>query len=269
MAAPLKAAQQLRTARPLSIPSRSSTLSRRPRPAVTHLHAPGYALGRLGRPLRPAHRAAVLRVLCELGQLQPRDARKPGAWIVGLRQRALITLALDSGLRLSELCALELGQVVEDLAADRIRIRSASFLVSSQAKGGEAGAGPFSLPRRARRALGPYLRAVRDHRWISWHASSPLFLGHRGRAGQPGHARLSPRAAQRDWQLVQRRAQLPQHYSFHTLRHDFVNRLRLAGADAFDLCQAARWRRLETAVTYVATHDAERRVLELAELASR
>lgn len=189
--------------------------------------------------------------------------------MVALRQRALITLALDSGLRLAELCALELGQVVEDLSDGRVRIRSSSYLVAEQAKGGERGAGPFQIPLRARRALRPYVLALRAAAWVPWHGSSPLFVGHRGQGGRAGHAQLSPRAAQRDWTEVQIRARLRVHYPFHSLRHDAASRLRAAGADAFDLMRALRWRELNTAARYVHDFDAAARAAELAERAAR
>jgi integrase len=182
--------------------------------------------------------------------------------VVALRTRALITLAVDTGLRVGELCALELAQLLCDAAADAVRLQESFYLRHDQAKGGDKGAGVVHVPKRARAAVRLYVLALRREQWIPWPVTphiggldnaTPLFLGHRGQRGRPGHNRLSVRAAQRSWHELQAHARLSTRYSFHALRHDCASRLRAAGADLFDLAKQLRWRDLSTAQRYV--HD--------------
>jgi len=181
---------------------------------------------------------------------------------VALRTRALITLAADTGLRVQELVRLDLGQVLADPDADAVRIAAKFYLRRDQAKRGDKGAGNIHVSERARTALRAWIRAARAAQWMQWPAKrgAPLFVGHRGYRGKPGHGRLSVRAAQWSWHDVQARARIVERYNFHSLRHDAASRLRAAGGDVFDLAAQLRWRKLEHAQRYVHEIDSAARL---------
>lgn len=191
--------------------------------------------------------------------------------IVALRSRALITLAADSGLRVRECVRLDLDQLLSDPDARAVRLRESFYLLASQAKGGERGAGMVDVSERAREALRAYILAIRDAEWIDWpvEPGTPLFLGHRGHRGKPGHGRMSVRTAQHSWHDVQKRARLTTRYEFHCLRHDGASRLRQAGADVFDLMKQMRWRDVNHAQLYIHEIDSQARGPELQKRASK
>lgn len=185
--------------------------------------------------------------------------------VVGMRNRALITLAQDTGLRLAELCALDVAQLTLPPFTAPV-ITSCFQLRAAQAKGRRSRW--VDVPGRSRSALRSYLRAARAAGWIAGlDAPGPLFVTHRGRAGVRGHGRLSRRSAQHAWHEVQARARLRSRYNFHALRHDCADRLR-AHADTFELAEQLGWTDIRTAVKYVQKPTRARRA-ELAELAAR
>jgi len=186
--------------------------------------------------------------------------------VVALRTRALVALAADSGLRVNECCALEVDQLLafKPKTSETVKLARSFYLRPAQAKGG--GAGTVELSPRARAAIGAYVRAAVAAGWMSWppKARAPLFLGHRGRGGARGHARLSKRSAQHSWHDLQARARLSSRYPFHTLRHDAASRWRRSGADLFALMRQMRWRDVQTAQRYVHELDAGERAPRIA-----
>jgi integrase len=172
---------------------------------------------------------------------------------------------------LREWCAAGSVVALRTRAIAALVIVSRGFLRPAQAKGGDAGAGPFELSPRARAALRAYLRAAIKAGWIAWPAppGTPLFLGHRGRAGAAGHGRLSKRASQWAWHAAQRRAGITEPYGFHSLRHDSATRLRAAGADVLDLQHHLRLRTTAHVMRYAHRIDASRAASELVARAAR
>jgi integrase len=195
-----------------------------------------------------------------------------GGSFTALRTRALIALALGSGLRLKELCALELGQVLELEGKRRWRLRGTAYLRAPQSKGRRVGskwdsAGSFVLTKPARVALRAYLREVQRRGWLEVSAGKgPLFLTLKGR-GCAGHKRLSRRAAQHSWQLLQRRATLPELYSFHSLRHTAIT--RFADACGGHVFKTASYGRIHASTAMLYVHSSPVKIAELAELAAR
>ena len=126
------------------------------------------------------------------------------------RDRAIVLLLLDTGVRVSEAAALSVGDV--DLAEGRCRVLG---------KGGRERVVPVG--RRARKALRMSLshrRGVRD--------DDPLFTG-------SGARRLTARGL---YQLVHRlaaRAALQTRCSPHVLRHTFARSFLTNGGDVFSL----------------------------------
>lgn len=212
------------------------------------------------RPLSHSDRRALWTALREWS-----DTGKP----VALRTHALVTLAADSGLRASEVVALDARQVLERPTA--LVIASGGYLRPDQAKGGEVGSGQFTISGRARAALRAWLQCARELQWVPWPAlqHSPLFVGHRGHRGAPGHERLSVRASQWAWYELQRRAGLSTRYGFHSLRHDAATRIRAAGADVLHVAAHLRLRDVQHVQRYAAAIDAGHTLRALAERAAR
>ena len=147
----------------------------------------------------------------EQGRLLEITARDPEA----LRDHMLIAVALGTGLRLHEILALNVGDVVRPDGKPRARVR---LLV---AKGGRTG--DIFLPRRLQAKL---------RKFLVWKArggeglapEAPLFLSAQGR-------RLSKRRAQQVFADWQERAGLDQRHTFHRLRHTAVNQVYRATKD--------------------------------------
>ena len=123
-----------------------------------------------------------------------------------LRDHMLLAFALGTGLRLHEILALNVGDVVLD-GRPRFRVRL------RVAKGGRVG--DIFLPRRLQAKL---------RRFFTWKARggeslapvAPLFVSAQGR-------RLSKRRAQQIFATWQERAGLDQRHTFHRLRHTSIH----------------------------------------------
>jgi site-specific recombinase XerD len=153
--------------------------------------------GRLPRVLRPDELRALL------------DEPRPGAngdGPAGLRDDAVLEVLYGSGLRVAELCALDVSDV--DLGRHRLTVWG---------KGGKQRVAPLGEP--AAGALGRWLRDGREALVTDLTPPGAVFLNARGR-------RLTPRDARR---VVDRRAASPTHP--HALRHTFATHLLDGGAD--------------------------------------
>ena len=126
------------------------------------------------------------------------------------RDRAIVLLMLDTGVRVSEAAGLRVGDV--DLAEGRCRVFG---------KGSKERLVPVG--RRARKALRTWLshrRGVRD--------DDPLFTG-------PGGHRLTSRGLYQLVHRLARRAELQTRCSPHVLRHTFARSFLTNGGDVFSL----------------------------------
>ncbi len=126
----------------------------------------------------------------------------PGDDPLARRDRAMLELFYASGLRLSELAGLDLGDVPRPDALLRVN-----------GKGRKDRDVPVG--RRAREAIAAWL-AVRDE--VAKAGEPALFVSRLGR-------RLSPRAIQQRVALHAQRQGLPQHVHPHRLRHAFASHL--------------------------------------------
>lgn len=127
-----------------------------------------------------------------------------------VRDRAIVLLLLDTGLRLGELVSLSVGDV--DLIEGRCRVMG---------KGSRERVVP--LGGRARRAVRMSLVARGP---LS--ADDPLFVGRRG-------ARLTPRAVQLLVRRLGRASGFAGRCSPHVLRHSFARAFLTNGGDVFSL----------------------------------
>ena len=138
----------------------------------------------------------------------------------GARDRALITLALHTGLRSHELCALDVGHVMTWDGFPR-------QWVEVVGKGGRQRQVPLNTA--ARRAIVDLVHFNRS-RGFAVAGESPLLVTR-------CHRRLPTRSLRDLIQRYRERADLDVHCSPHTFRHSFAS--RLAGVAPLPVVQAA------------------------------
>ena len=156
------------------------------------------------------------------------------------RDRAIVELLYGAGLRVAELCGLDVGHV--DAARGEVRVRG---------KGSRERVVP--LPAKARDAvaalLGERRGAGRD---------APLFASLRGRRGAPPR-RLDPRDVRRILTRRAREAGVVDRVHPHRLRHSYATHLLDMGADLREIQELLGHRSLSTTQRYTAV-SAERLV---------
>lgn len=159
---------------------------------------------KLDQPLPKVMRATDAARLCEL---------PPDDDAMGLRDRAILELLYGSGLRVAELCALDIDDV--DLAHGTVQVTGKGRKQRRIPVGGPAG-----------EAIRRYLADARPSLWkgsSSDKATHALFLNTRGK-------RLGPRSV-RTMITTYLSAENAPHISPHTLRHSFATHLLDGGAD--------------------------------------
>jgi integrase/recombinase XerC len=184
--------------------------------------------------------------------LETPDASQP----LGRRDRAILELFYASGLRLSELEALDLESL--DLPGRLVRVRGKGGREriipfnptceralrrwlgdrSSLVGGSRALASPAPGPRRRVAATGDRSRRARPRE-----PGDPLFVNHRG-------ARLTGRSIDRLLRRYVRRFTLQAGISPHALRHSFATHLLQRGADLRVIQEMLGHRRLSTTQRY-------------------
>lgn len=136
---------------------------------------------------------------------------------LGARDRAMIALAYDTGLRAGELVGIRLEDL--DLAAGTCVVR------------GKTGEGMVPLSMECRAELVAYLRE--RPRMFPWADEGLLFPGRRGRPLQPNGVRLMLRR-------VTRRAGISKRVYPHLLRHSFGTQYLRGGGDVSRLQRILR-----------------------------
>ena len=147
----------------------------------------------------------------ELGRLfaQP-DLNK----LTGLRDRAILELLFSSGLRVSELAALD---------RDHINLTRREFMVRGKGQKDR----PIFISPAAAKWINHYLQKREDN-------TKPLFVRYSGRKQVDltgNYHRLTPRSIQRLVSHYALLAGITKHVSPHTLRHSFATDLLMNGAD--------------------------------------
>jgi integrase/recombinase XerC len=155
----------------------------------------------------------------------------------GLRDRAALELLYGSGLRVSELVGLDVG----DLAADSVRVRG---------KGGKERVVP--LVRKARAAIDEYLSRRAELR----PKGPALFVNRRG-------GRLTTRSVARHLDRYALAAGARRHVHPHALRHSFATHLLDMGADLRGIQELLGHVSLSTTQRY--THVSAERLLQIYE----
>ena len=198
------------------------------------------------------------------------DAHAKAGNLGALRTRAIVFLTADTGLRLKEVLALTLEQLIENGRAKSPRIVSAFHLAASQAKGrktrgdrrGYTSARLVLVPRRAREALLSYFRAMRARGELRrWVGSPWITIKGAARSSVPGQ-----RAIQDAFAVWQSRAGIREAYRWHDLRHTAITRWARASPDVFAVAELAGHANVRTTQGYV--HQEPARLAKIAEAAS-
>jgi integrase/recombinase XerD len=135
-----------------------------------------------------------------------------------MRDHVLLLVAVSTGLRVSELVALDIGDVTNGKG-----VRSVIELRPEHTKGGKGG--EIVLPERVRRKLAGYL-VWKQRRGEPIGDDDPLFCSRGGGpSGATKGSRLSVRSAERLFEIWQKRAGFERRANFHILRHTFATRL--------------------------------------------
>ena len=186
------------------------------------------AVPRPPKVLSQAEQAQLLQAVAKLGK--PRD-------------RALLSLALGTGLRLRELVGLNVGHVAPNSEEVAWRVD----LPKEITKGGRGGVA--FLSRKVRAEL---------RRFLAWKRAqgepllpeSPLFLSSQRR-------RISLRRVQVLFALWQQAAGFERLYNFHTLRHTAITNVYRATKDLFLAQRFARHASPLTTTAYTHPSDEE------------
>lgn len=140
---------------------------------------------------------------------------------MALRDRALLELLYSSGLRLSELTALDIHYFPAEAgqAASTGWIDLAAGEVTVEGKGGRRRTVPIGAPASA--VLAQWLEARAQ---LALRSDRPLFVSKRG-------ARMAPRSVQSRVARLARCAALGVHVHPHVLRHSFASHLLQSSGD--------------------------------------
>jgi integrase len=157
------------------------------------------------------------------------------------RDHAIFSMALGTGLRISEIIGLNVGDVFGPHETPRTRVRIRAEI----AKGGRAG--DVFLPDR----LAPKLRrlwAYKQKRGEGREPGDPLFCSQSRR-------RISKRRIQHAWHAWQRKAGFDRLYGFHSMRHTAVTNVYRATRDLFLAQRFAR--HVSPLTTTIYTHPGD------------
>lgn len=149
------------------------------------------------------------------------------------RDHMIISIALGTGLRVSEIVGLNVGDVRNGKGAKGV------WVLRPETTKGNVG-GTVALPDRLRRKVSRYLK-WKAERGESLVPGDPLFISRGGgRGGATGGLRLSVRASQAMFARWQPRCGFDRRVNFHSLRHTFCSNLWRATGDLRLVQQAAR-----------------------------
>ena len=216
--------------------------------------------------LRAPRGARRLPVVLKQRQVEALLARPETADPVGLRDRAILELLYSTGMRVGELCGLELDDV--DLRSDLARVHG---------KGGKERQLPIGEPARlalrdylehGRAAMAPGARMRRSARKSDAPASTARREGAPGDLALFFNRRSRPMTPRDVRGMIQRyRAGLgvPSETSPHTLRHTYATHLLEGGADLRSVQELLGHVALTTTQTYThVSNERLRRVYEQA-----
>jgi len=144
-----------------------------------------------------------------------------------LRERTLLETVYGAGLRLAEVCALELPDI--ESAPDRMCIK---------VRQGKGGKDRYTiLSPRLLESLRRYWRAYRPQRWVF--------------PNRAGNGPIYDQTVQRLYSAVRHAAELPSGGGIHTLRHCFATHLLEAGVDLHTIQRLLGHGHISTTMRYL------------------
>lgn len=178
----------------------------------------GIQAPRAGKPLPKALSVEQTQALLDRPTLPPAETD------VQWRDQAMFEILYSSGLRLSELVALDTHYVHEPGYVSSSWLQHDEQEVRVKGKGEKTRVVPVG--RYALQAIDQWLRHRQS--WVQAHAQAAdraaLFLGVRG-------ARIHPRVVQKQLQALAQQAGLPVHVHPHMLRHSFASHMLQSAQD--------------------------------------
>jgi len=174
------------------------------------LHQEGISRQVVGADVRGPKKGLSLPDVLTIRQVEVLLEQPDTTTALGLRDRAMLELAYGAGLRVSELCGVEL---------DALHLDERIVIVSG--KGGKQRVVPFG--RAAVRALGRYIDGARST-LLRGRLTASVFVNHRG-------GTISRVGFFKKLRAYAASAGIPRTVSPHTLRHSFATHLLEGGAD--------------------------------------
>ena len=229
-----RAMREVEHAAPSTIRRRLSALSSLFKHLVRHGHA-------AKNPVREIERPAINREEGTTAAYSKAQARKlldtpPADTLDGLRDRAILSVGLQVGLRRAEIAALTVGDVHQNRGFDSLRVAR---------KGGRRDALAINPQTAAR------IRAYLDHAGHADDIDGPLFrpLHHNGKRSQARRA-MHPDAIDRVVRKYTTAIGLTRGYSAHSMRATFITTALENGAQLEDVQKAAGHRDPSTTKLY-------------------
>ena len=161
----------------------------------------------------------------------------------GFRDHVILSLALGTGLRESELLALDVG----DVSADGKKVRRRVELRVFKRASADPAPQEVFLPDAVLYKLEKYL-AWKAGRGESLAPDAPLFVSR-------NHRRLSARMLREAFRVWQERAGLERHFRFHDVRHSCLTNAYRATRDIRLVQRIARHKNVQTTTIYATPSD--------------
>lgn len=174
---------------------------------------------------------------------QARLLKTTGEHKDGYRDHVLFSLALGTGLRESEILALDVGDVSPDGKKARRRVTLRVFKRATD----EPAPQEVFLPDAVFYKLEKYLR-WKAGRGESLAPDAPLFVSR-------NHRRLSARMLREAFRVWQERAGLDRRHTFHSLRHSCCTNAYRRTRDIRLVQRLARHKNIQTTTIYAAPSD--------------
>lgn len=183
---------------------------------------------------------------------QAQVLKATGEHVHGFRDHMIISMALGTALRESELSALNIGDVLTLHRDVRTQIELLVY-----ARKGRTNARRKETPQRV---FIPKSARLKLEKFIDWKkkrkepigAADPLFLSEIGK-------RIANRTMRQIWQKWQQRAGIDPTYTFHELRHTALTNLYAATQDILLVQKQARHASVTSTQIYAHVSDAQSR----------
>lgn len=170
----------------------------------------------------------------------------------GFRDHVIFSFALGTALRLSELCALDVGAVYDGAERARRVVRLTVFKGSKNSERGPSVPQEVFLPDALRRKLAAFWRWKKSQ-GESLDDDAPLFASRRHDGSRK--KRLSARMLEQAFVTWQKKAGLDRHFKFHALRHTSLTNLYRSTRDIRVVQRQARHANIITTTIYAGPSD--------------